>query len=71
MIDSSDGPVLSCQGRGADMGARQQQSTGEWQRSLLDSSDRAPEEACELDVPASNFAVVESNMQLGIQLCCL
>lgn len=39
--------------------------------SLLDSSDRAPEEACELDVPASNVAVIEGNMQLGIQLCCL
>jgi len=39
--------------------------------SLLNSSDRAPEEACELDVPASNVAVVEGNMQLGIQLSCL
>lgn len=53
------------------MGARYQQNTGEWNWSLLDGSDRAPQEACEFDVPASNVAVIESNMQLGVQLGCL
>lgn len=71
MNDCGDGPALSCEARGPSMGARYQQNTGEWKRSLLDGSDRAPEEACEFDVPASNVAVVEGNMQLGIQLGCL
>ena len=71
MNDCGDGPALSCEARGPSMGARYQQNTGGWKRSLLDGSDRVPEEACEFDVPASNVDVVEGNMQLGVQLGCL
>ena len=38
------------------------------QGGLRDGSDRAPEEGLVLDVPPSNVAVIEGNIQLGKQL---
>lgn len=39
-------------------------------RSSLNGCHRTPEEAAVLDVPGCNVAVIESNIQLGIQLRC-